>query len=334
MEEILELPIKEHAMALVAGDISVVLCTYTEARWPHLVAAVTSLHNQTASPLEIIVVVDHNPRLLQRAQEELAGISAIENRQARGLAGARNSGIEAARGAVIAFLDDDALPAADWLEHLAASYTSPSILGVGGRIEPSWSPARPSWFPAEFDWVVGCTYTGMPSERTVVRNMIGANMSVRRWVLQATGGFDTTFGWQQAASGSSPARPRFQLGEDETELCLRITRLFEQSELLYVPSAVVYHHVPPQRMRWSYFCWRCYAEGLGKATLSGLYSTRTSLATELHYVTTTLPRGLLRSFSAPPYGDPPAFARAFAILLGLLTTIFGYLVGLWAHPGR
>src|SRR5438067_543241 len=88
-------------------DISVIICAYTEERWSDLVAAVESVQKQTLSPREIIVVIDHNPGLLKRAREHVSGVVTIENADARGLRGARNSGIAVAQGQIIAFLDDD-----------------------------------------------------------------------------------------------------------------------------------------------------------------------------------------------------------------------------------
>jgi glycosyltransferase involved in cell wall biosynthesis len=116
--------------------VSVVICAYTENRWAELVAAVESVHCQTLSPREIILVIDHNPPLLARAREQLPDVLVIENWQPRGLSGARNSGIAAGCGDVIAFMDEDATAAPDWLERLTRHYDSEEVLGVGGTIEP------------------------------------------------------------------------------------------------------------------------------------------------------------------------------------------------------
>jgi GT2 family glycosyltransferase len=136
---------------------SVVLCAYTEARWDDLVEAITSVQRQTLVPHEVIVAVDHNPRLFARIQQHMPGIIVVENRRARGLSGTRNSGIGAAEGTHIAFLDDDAIAAPDWLAHLSAAFANSRSSGAGGAIEPLWLGGRPVWFPPEFDWVVGCT---------------------------------------------------------------------------------------------------------------------------------------------------------------------------------
>jgi glucosyl-dolichyl phosphate glucuronosyltransferase len=72
-------------------DISVVICAYTEERWHELVEAVNSVRSQTVAPREIIVVIDHNSALFERVQANIAGIVLIENREPRGLSGARTS---------------------------------------------------------------------------------------------------------------------------------------------------------------------------------------------------------------------------------------------------
>ena len=65
-----------------------------------------------------------------------------------GLSGARNTGVGAARGSVVAFLDDDARADRGWLERLLAHYDDPSVLGVGGRVEADWARGRPGVVPA------------------------------------------------------------------------------------------------------------------------------------------------------------------------------------------
>ncbi len=186
----------------MASEISVIICAYTEKRWPELVSAIASIQHQTLPPSEIIIVIDHNPDLLRRVQALEAEVIAIGNSGAKGLSGARNSGWTRARGEIIAFLDDDAIAEPNWLENLAACYADPAVVGVGGKIAPLWETRRPSWFPEEFDWVVGCTYRGMPTSNAPVRNVIGANMSIRRSALIAAGGFHEALGWDRDANAS------------------------------------------------------------------------------------------------------------------------------------
>jgi glycosyltransferase involved in cell wall biosynthesis len=299
-------------------DISVVICAYTQDRWLDLVAAIESLRRQSHPPAEIVVVVDHNAQLLDRVQAHAHDVVAIPNQQLPGLSGARNSGVVVASGEVIAFMDEDATAAPNWLERLASGYLSPSVIGVGGAIVPSWSGVRPAWFPEEFDWVVGCTYRGMPQQAAAVRNLIGCNMSFRRRVLDSIGGF-------RDGIGRIGTRP---LGCEETELCIRMLQRWPASILCYEPSARVYHRVPASRARWGYFQSRCYHEGLSKAAIARLVGAGDALASERAYTLRTLPQAVIRGVAETIRDDDLAgMARAVAIVAGLTLTAGGYLVG-------
>src|ERR1700738_639061 len=123
---------KYNAMSNAVLDVSVVICAYTEERWDNLVAAVASLESQSTPPREIILVVDNNTDLFERARSHLLSTVVIENREQRGLSGARNSGVAIAEGMLIAFLDDDAIAEPDWLELLSRCCQNPCVLGAGG----------------------------------------------------------------------------------------------------------------------------------------------------------------------------------------------------------
>lgn len=288
-------------------SVSVVICAYTEDRWEDLERAVGSVRNQTVAARDVVVVVDHNPSLLKRARHELVGADVVANTQRPGLAGARNSGVDATVGAVVAFLDDDAQADPDWLAELQRGYLTNRILGVGGRIDPLWRPSRPGWFPEEFNWVVGCTYRGVPVVRAPVRNMIGANMSARRTVIDAVGGF------------------RQELGRlEETDFCIRGQELFPEGEWLYCPTAHVLHSVTPERSTWSYFRARCYNEGLAKAAMVMLTGRQAGLASERSYTLKVLPTGIVRELARIGRFDLTGPARAAAIGVGLAYTAAGY----------
>lgn len=299
-------------------DVSVVICAYTEARWDDLVAAVQSLTAQSYRPLEVIVVIDHNPALLQRARTAWPEGIVIENGQPRGLSGARNSGVAIARGEIVAFIDDDALAAPDWLAQLLHHYRDPQVVGVGGAIQPLWMGDRPGWFPQEFDWVVGCTYRGLPEQTAVVRNLIGCNMSFRREVFAALGGFRTGIG----RVGQLP------VGCEETEFCIRISQRWPQRTFIYEPRAQVHHTIPKSRMAWRYFQSRCFGEGWSKAFVAHLRGSHDGLSTERAYTLNTLPRGVMRGMTdAVMRGDLAGISRAGAIGAGLAFTVAGYLAG-------
>jgi glucosyl-dolichyl phosphate glucuronosyltransferase len=296
---------------------SVVICAYTQDRWDQLTAAIVSVGRQSRPAAETIVVVDHCPELARRVAAAFPDVRVVASTGRPGLSGARNTGLSQATGHVVAFLDDDAQAAPDWLERLADGYRSGEVVGVGGAVLPAWEAGRPRWLPREFDWVVGCSYTGLPQERGPVRNLIGANMSFRREVFDLVGGFTEGLG----RLGTRP------LGCEETELAIRIRQRRPGTRLLYDPSAVVRHHIPFQRARWRYFRSRCYAEGLSKAAVSRLVGAEDALAAERTYVRRVLPRAVVGGLAGGGSDGQAGFRTAGTVLCGVAFTAYGYFCG-------
>jgi glycosyltransferase involved in cell wall biosynthesis len=305
---------------------SVVICVYTEDRWDDILAAVGSVEHQSLPALETLLVVDHNPALLARLGQEYkehsgAGgeVRVLANAGPRGLSAGRNTGIAAARGGFIAFLDDDAVAESDWLLHFAAGYDDPRVMAVGGRTVPAWvSGRRPAWFPEEFDWVVGCTYRGLPPGRVRVRNVLGGNASFRREAFDAAGGFATGIG------RDGDKRP---LGCEETELCIRLSRALPDAVLLIDDRAVIHHKVPLARERFGYFRTRAYAEGLSKALVARSVGAGKGLESERRYTTRVLPSGVVRGLRDFTLGRAGGAGRAGAIVTGVAAAAGGYVLG-------
>ncbi|MEV3969668.1 glycosyltransferase family 2 protein [Streptomyces sp. NPDC050698] len=302
--------------------ISVVICAYTEDRWEDILAAVSSVRAQSRPALETLLVVDHNETLLDRLgkeYKEAGDVRVLANAGPRGLSAGRNTGIAAARGEIVAFLDDDAVAERDWLRHFAQAYDDPRVMAVGGRTVPVWaSGRRPPWFPEEFDWVVGCTYRGLPRGRVRVRNVLGGNASFRRSAFDAAGGFATGIG------RDGDKRP---LGCEETELCIRLGRARPDSVLLIDDRAVIHHWVPEIREHFRYFRSRTYAEGLSKALVARSVGAGKGLESERRYATRVLPAGVARGLRDALLARPGGAGRAGAIVAGVLTAAGGYVVG-------
>jgi glycosyltransferase involved in cell wall biosynthesis len=307
-----------------AVRISVVICVFTEQRWPDLIAAIDSVLGQSLSAAELIVVVDYNDRLLTRLSDALAAkgcgpeVTVVPNRGQRGLSGGKNTGVSAATGDVVAFLDDDAVAEPGWLKYLADCYGNAEVAGVGGLTLPNWDSTRPRWFPREFDWVVGCNYLGMPEPGRPVRNLLGGNASFRREVFDRVGDF---------TSGVGRSAGRLPLGCEETEFCIRIGQLIPGAILLIDDRALIWHRVKDERATVGYFVTRCYAEGLSKAAVSALVGAADGLAAERRQALITLPAGVARDLTGPFRGDPAGLGRAAAIIAGLAATVAGYAAG-------
>jgi cellulose synthase/poly-beta-1,6-N-acetylglucosamine synthase-like glycosyltransferase len=205
------------------------------------------------------------------------GVCVVFNDGIKGLSETRNIAINVATGNIIAFMDDDAIAETDWLEKLVQQFKNSAVMAIGGMIVPYWLEGeRPFWFPGELDWIVGCTYLGLPHRGNVVRNIIGCNMAFRTEVFHSIGLFNTSVGRTSKSQG---------IGED-SELCMRITSNLTSAIIVYDPLAIVHHKVPVWRVQPGYLIRRSYDEGYHKSTVKKLHSNSPfqPLSTENSYL--------------------------------------------------
>lgn len=297
--------------------VSVVICAYTEQRWEQTRAAIESVFNQRPGPVQVLLVVDHNADLATRARRQLSRVTVLENDGPPGLSGARNTGLRAATEPITAFLDDDAEARPGWLASLVEPYRGHDVVATGGSVRPWWQGPRPRWLPPAFNWVVGCSYLGLPDSVGRVRNPIGANMSMRTRLALEVGGFNASVGQR----GGNLQRC------DETELAIRITASRPKSVVMYVPAAAVDHHVEKGRLKFGYFLRRCWHEGLSKALVVRMAGVSAGLKQERRYVAVVIPATLLRDLRSGATGDPAAFMRMIVTIVGLAVVTAGYLTG-------
>lgn len=299
------------------SNSTVIVCAYSEVRWPLLRRALQSVAAQRRPPAATIVVIDSNPDLLERARAEFTGVTVIANVHRTGLSGARNSGVQQAATGLVAFLDDDARADPDWLATLEGLFDGQQVVAAGGSVRPEWASGRPRWFPDPFLWVVGCTHNGMPSVRGPVRNVVGASMIFRRDALVSLGGFTEEVG----RVGLLPE------GCEETEMCIRARQRIAGASVIFEPLAVVDHLVPAERATLGYFFRRCLAEGRSKAAVSRLVGSSDGLSEERRYTRETLPAAVAAGLRDAVRGDISGLARATMVLAGLAITAAGYAGG-------
>ncbi len=293
--------------------VSVVIPAFMMERWDDLQAAVASVRAQTVQVLETVVVIDHNADLLGRAEHRLPGVIVVPNIGSQGASGARNTGVAACHGEIVAFLDDDVVASPTWLETLLRHFADPDVVGVGGRLDPLWAGSRPRWFPYEFDWAVGASYRGMPEKATPVRNVWSGNMAIRRSVFDAINGFRDDFG--KVGQRSRP---------EDTDLCLR-SAAQAKGTWVYEPTGIAGHRVPPGRTTLGYFLRRCLHEGSGKAALAALNGAGESTSAEKLYTRRVLPEGIARGIRETAHGDGAGALRSMAIAAGFSLAVAGFL---------
>jgi len=247
-------------------QVSVVVATYNRA---HLLnGTLESLAGQQvpAGLAWEIVVVDNASRdgtsdLVRWFAKGAAVPTRCVREERPGISHARNRGVAEARGAILAFTDDDVLPAADWVARIPEAMARWNAQGVGGRILPRWESPPPRWL-AENKRLRECLAL-MESEESRLLSLPrrlptiwGPNMAFRRDVLEKTGGFDPRRG---LVGG------RLFRGE-EVDLVERALGL--GFSLAYDASLVVSHRIGPDRMRRAYFRRLFFDNGQGAARIA------------------------------------------------------------------
>jgi cellulose synthase/poly-beta-1,6-N-acetylglucosamine synthase-like glycosyltransferase len=294
-------------------SVSVIITTYSRDRWDWLRECIESTQAQTVPALEVIVVVDHNPELLDEIIREYPGVAAVPNIGDRGVSGGRNSGVKASRGEVVGFVDDDAIVTPDWLETLLPHILKPNVVGVGCYSDGLWEEPAPAWWPGEFSWTIGVSHTGLPTEPTAVRNVWTCAMLVKRSAFEVVGGFREDFG--KIGNKSLP---------EDTDLCLRIAAQQEGGIWIWDPAKVMQHRVPAGRATFGYLMSRCYLQGWGKAAMAQMDGFGQSTSSERSYAARTLPAGVGRGLADAARGDLAGLGRSGAIMASFSVTVAGY----------
>jgi O-antigen biosynthesis protein len=166
-----------------------------------------------------VIVVDDGSSDRTAAIVEPYGFQLIRTPN-RGLSQARNTGLEAATGDIVAYTDGDARPDPDWLTYLAAGFMGSTHVGIGG-----WNLAH-----EEDGWIADCVANapGGPVHvlltDTEAEHIPGCSMAFKRDALKAIGGFD----------------PQFRAAGDDVDICWRLQA--QGGTLGFHAGAVVWHH--------------------------------------------------------------------------------------------
>jgi cellulose synthase/poly-beta-1,6-N-acetylglucosamine synthase-like glycosyltransferase len=308
--------VAEQGTNRITADVTVVTATYTMDRWSMIQSAVDSVLRQTVLPREIILPVDHNPELFERLtkhwgdQAHAAGpaITAVESEYYGHLGASETTAAEHASTEFLAFLDDDAAAEPDWLEHLLAAFADPLVIAVGGAPLPVYSKPRPRWLPLEFDWVFGCAYEGLPKKTGPILHLIGTTMAVRTKDLLAIGGIRSN-------------------DHGDLEMSHRLLAHSPGSRLLYVPDAIVRHHVPEERLTWGFFWRRCFFKNRSKVVTVRAVGAAGHLGAERRFARRALSHGVTTNLGQFVRGDVGGLLRAMSTCVGLGLAGAGYATG-------
>jgi glucosyl-dolichyl phosphate glucuronosyltransferase len=255
-------------------DVTVILCTYN--RCESLKSALESLtlssFPETIS-WEVLVVdnnsKDHTREAVQAFSRRYPGRFRYVFEPQQGKSFALNSGIREARGAVLAFVDDDVVVGQDWLYSLTSPLYGGKWAGSGGRILPERGFVPPRWLAVDgpFSQIGAlCAYSDLGDDPGELKApLVGANMAIRREMFEKYGNFRTDLG----------PRPGSELRHEDRELGHRLVNGGER--LRYVPSAIVYHQIHQSRVRKEFFLawWFDFGRGFIRETERSLSAKAT-----------------------------------------------------------
>ena len=196
--------------------ISIVVCTHNGART--ISECCEGLRRISYPKFEVIVVDDGSTDGSAAIAREY-GFRVISTPN-RGLSSARNTGLTAASGEIVAYIDDDAYPDLQWLSYLAYTFMNTDYAAVGG---PNIAPPDDGPLAECIAKAPGGPVHVLISDREA-EHIPGCNMAFRKADLEAIGGFDA----------------QFRVAGDDVDLCWRLKQVGRS--LGFCPAAMVWHH--------------------------------------------------------------------------------------------
>lgn len=200
----------------------------------HIAACLEGALRQTLRPAEILVIDDGSR---DRTAEIAAryGVKILRHEQNRGLAAARNTAFQNSRHELVAALDADCVPAADWLERLAQHFADPNVAGASGRVEEAvQTSVADRWRKTHMPQHWGDAPLRNP------RFLFGANTVFRKSAVLEAGGYDE----------------RCRTNGEDVDIAARINA--QGGATIYDPVAIVHHqrHDTVSSILSTYWRWR------------------------------------------------------------------------------
>jgi glucosyl-dolichyl phosphate glucuronosyltransferase len=315
---------------------TVLICTYNRADL--LAETLDSLALSRTTFRWNVIIVDNNSTdqtgsavTSRAASYPVKLIYLFEPRQ--GKSNALNTGLAATDAEIIIFTDDDVRVGEGWVEaSCRAMLDDPAIDYTGGPVLPIWEQPRPPWLHEHRSDLWGTLAILDYGPQVFIfedrqRVPLGANMAVRRRLIDRIGGFDPKLG----RTGKS------LLGQEQAEFFCRSRAIGARG--LYVPAMSLLHHVPARRLTREYFRQWWYWKGVSRSRLDQRHTV-----TELGVNLATVPRigGVPRFLFGSAVRDAMAWLRALVTLDRvermrremMLYYFVGYVNGTWTDRRR
>ncbi len=247
--------------------LSLIIATYNRAE--QLMTTLNSVAEQSATAEEWeCIVVDNNSQ--DNTSERVAAfITAHPELNIRyvfegvqGLSAARNAGIRASVGDIVAFIDDDERIVADFIDSYIQLFdTKPDAISAGGRIIAEYPTGRPRWMSHYTEEPIANPMDFGEEVRLFPPHRIpgGGNMAIRRKALDEVGYFNPQLG----------RTGKRLIGGEESDLFERLRQ--RGMRCYYVPQAVMYHIIGQEKLTKDYFCRLAYNTGVSQRSRAELH---------------------------------------------------------------
>ena len=247
--------------------LSIVIATYNRATL--LLDALKSVIRQSApaQEWECVEVNNNSSDNTSECFAEFVGEHPeynliIDDEPNQGLSDARNRGIRESVGEYIAIIDDDEHIAEDFVAAYIKLFDSvPEAVAAGGPIVAEYPTGRPRWMSCYTERPIANTMYFGEEVREFPKGRVpgGGNMALRRSAIRRYGVFDTSLGY----SGES------LIGGEECDLFERLQ--IADAKYYYVPTAVMYHIIPREKLTKEYFARLSYNVGVSQLRRARLY---------------------------------------------------------------
>ena len=221
-------------------ELSIIICTHN--RYDVLPDAITSIETQDdPSSFELIIVDNSSDIASQRKFLQAADITCrhqIILEAVPGLSRARNIGVKAAKGHLVAFMDDDAQATTRWATQIIRTMREYQNAGIcGGPVRPIWPVSRPPWLHKWLEGFLTIVDRG-PTVRELPESewLAGTNIIFRRDLLLAAGLFNENLG----------RVGKLLLSNEELAVSTRIRSMGHG--VVYNPEIEMFHRVHADRV--------------------------------------------------------------------------------------
>ena len=225
---------------------------------------INSVHrmNLEAIKYEVVVVDNTNNKLIKSTIDALSkehGNLVYIHESRPGLHYARHSGLRAAKGSIVAYIDDDIEVETDWGENIIKIMQDEKIVLLGGKVLPKYASEPKEWIPCTnsasgsdqlINYYLSLINLGCKKTICSPSYILGCNFITRKKLVIDIGGFHPD---------GMPWSSRYLRGDGETHLANQLEKM---GKVLYSPELVTYHNIPDHRLNFSYFKNRAYMEGI------------------------------------------------------------------------